>query len=176
MSRYFLRWIVGTLTLVLSKECSVSIMAIFYSSLMSCFPGMLRRHLRNDAPIITRISLVFTFHVRSISVIRSLHVISFWFIINMLIHLFFSFPFWLRIPIYIWPPLAIGVILLFKQTLSRLLFYSISLLMHHSLSWVTLTDQLGQHVSTHKTSPSGTPSYNYLSADEMDIYTFQSLK
>jgi hypothetical protein len=59
------------------RICSKSIMAIFYNSFMSCFPGMLRSLLPNDAPIITRISCVFIFHVRSISVIRPLYVIFF---------------------------------------------------------------------------------------------------
>jgi len=59
------------------RKCSASIMAIFYSSLMSYFPGMLRRHLQNDAPIITGIIFVFTFQVRSISVAKSLQALSF---------------------------------------------------------------------------------------------------
>ena len=153
------------------RMLSVSILAIFYSSLMSYFPGMLCRHLWNDAPIITGITFVFTFHVCSLSV-----AISIWFIITMLIHLCFSFSFWLCIPIHIWTPLTIGANLLFKQTVSCLLFYSTNPWMHNSVSCVTLIDQLLQSFSTHKTSSSGTPTYNYLSASEMDIHTVKSLK
>jgi len=45
-------------------------MAVFYSSLISCFPDMLLRHFLSDfemvplAPIITGITFAFTFHMR----------------------------------------------------------------------------------------------------------------
>jgi hypothetical protein len=54
-------------------------MAVFWSSSTSCFPGMLLTHFLNDfeivpvAPIITGITFDFTFHVRCISVVRSLY-------------------------------------------------------------------------------------------------------
>jgi len=80
--------------------CSVPIVAIFYSYLTPYFPGIQRRHLWNDGPIIIGITFVFTFHVRSISVARTLHVISFWFFITMLIHFCFSYSFWLHSHLY----------------------------------------------------------------------------
>jgi len=58
--------------------CAVPNMAVFFSSLTSCFPGMLLTYFLNDfeivpvAPIITGITFVFTFHLRCISVVRSL--------------------------------------------------------------------------------------------------------
>ena len=51
---------------------------LFCSSLTSCFPGMLLTYFLNDfetvpvAPIITGITFVFTFHMRCISIVRSL--------------------------------------------------------------------------------------------------------
>ena len=62
--------------------CAVPNMAVFCSSLTSCFPGMLLTYLLNDsetrpvAPIITGITFVFTFHMRSISIVRSLYLKS----------------------------------------------------------------------------------------------------
>ena len=59
--------------------CSVPNMAVFCSSLISCFPGMLLTYFLNDfeiapvAPIITGIAFVFTFHIRCISNVRSLY-------------------------------------------------------------------------------------------------------
>ena len=60
--------------------CAVPIMAVFWSSLTSCFPGMLLMYFLNEfeivpvAPIITDITLVFfTFHMRCFSIARSLH-------------------------------------------------------------------------------------------------------
>ena len=59
--------------------CAVTNMAVFCSSLTSCFPGMLLTYFLNDseivpvAPIITGITFVFTFHVRCISIGRSLY-------------------------------------------------------------------------------------------------------
>ena len=52
--------------------CAVLNMAVFCSSLTSCFPGMLLTYFLNDfeivpvAPIITGITFVFTFHMRCI--------------------------------------------------------------------------------------------------------------
>ena len=57
--------------------CAVPNMAVFCSSLISCFPGMLLSYFLNDfemvqvAPIITGITFVFTFHMSCISIVRS---------------------------------------------------------------------------------------------------------
>jgi len=62
----------------LGSMCAVSIMAVFFSSLMSWFPGMSLTYYLNDlemvwvAPIITGIILAFTFHMWYISIVRSL--------------------------------------------------------------------------------------------------------
>ena len=59
--------------------CAVPNMAVFWSSLTSCFPGMLLMYFLNDfeivpvVPIITGITFVFTFHMRSITIVRSLY-------------------------------------------------------------------------------------------------------
>ena len=59
--------------------CAVPNMAVFWSSLTSCFPGMLLRNFLNDfeivpvALMITVITFVFTFHMRCISIVRSLY-------------------------------------------------------------------------------------------------------
>jgi len=59
--------------------CAVPNMAVFCSSLTSWFPGMSLTYFLNDlemvpvAPIITGITLVFTFHMRCISIVRSLY-------------------------------------------------------------------------------------------------------
>jgi len=59
--------------------CAVPNMAVFCSSFTSCFPGMLLTYFLNDfqtvpvAPIITGITFVFTFHMRCISIVRSLY-------------------------------------------------------------------------------------------------------
>jgi len=59
--------------------CAVPNMAVFCSSLTSCFPGVLLTYFLNDfeivpvAPVITGITFVFTFHVRCISIVRSLY-------------------------------------------------------------------------------------------------------
>ena len=61
--------------------CAVRNMAVFCSSLTSCFPGMLLTYFLNDfetvlvSPVITGISFVFTFHMRCISIVRSLYFI-----------------------------------------------------------------------------------------------------
>ena len=54
-------------------------MSVFWSSLTSCFPGMLLTYFLNYfeivpvPPIITGITFVCTFHMRCISVVRSLY-------------------------------------------------------------------------------------------------------
>ena len=59
--------------------CAVPNMAVFWSSLTSYFPGMLLTYFLNDseivpvAPIITGITFVFTFHMRCVSIVRSLY-------------------------------------------------------------------------------------------------------
>jgi len=56
--------------------CAVPNMAVFCSFLTACFPGMLLMYFLNDfeivpvVPIITGITLVFTFHMRCISIVR----------------------------------------------------------------------------------------------------------
>jgi len=59
--------------------CAVPNMSVFCSSLTSCLPGILHTYFLNDfeivpvAPIVTGISFVFTFHMRCISIVRSLY-------------------------------------------------------------------------------------------------------
>ena len=59
--------------------CAVPNMAVFCSSLTSWFPGLLLTYFLSDfemvpvAPIITGITFVFTFHMRCISIVRSLY-------------------------------------------------------------------------------------------------------
>jgi len=59
--------------------CAVPNMAVFCSSFTPWFPGMLLMYFLNEfemvpvAPIITGITLVFTFHMRCISIARSLY-------------------------------------------------------------------------------------------------------
>ena len=59
--------------------CAVPNVAVFCSSLTSWFPGMLLTYFLNDlemvpvAPITTGITLAFTFHMRCISIVRSLY-------------------------------------------------------------------------------------------------------
>ena len=63
--------------------CAVPNMAVLWSSLTPCFPGMLLTYFLNDfeivpvAPIITGITFVFTFHMHCISIVRSLYFIIF---------------------------------------------------------------------------------------------------
>jgi len=63
--------------------CAVPNMAVFCSSLTSRFPGMLLTYFLIDfeivpvAPIITGITFVFTFYMRSISIVRSLYFRTF---------------------------------------------------------------------------------------------------
>ena len=80
------------------RMCAVSNMAVFCSSLTSCFPGMLLTYFLNDfeivpvAPIITGITFVFTFHMRCISVVRSLY-----FRIFSVLLLLLSFTYFLKV-------------------------------------------------------------------------------
>ena len=59
--------------------CAVPNMAVFCSSLTSCFPGMLLTYFLNDfeivpfTPVITGINFAFTFHMCCISTVRSLY-------------------------------------------------------------------------------------------------------
>ena len=59
--------------------CAVPNMVVFCSSLTSCFPGMLLTYFLNDfeivpvASIITGITFGSTFHMRCISIVRSLY-------------------------------------------------------------------------------------------------------
>ena len=63
--------------------CAVPNMAVFCSSLTSCFPGMLLTYFLNDfeivpfAPIVTGITFVFTFHMRCISIMCIIIIITF---------------------------------------------------------------------------------------------------
>ena len=59
--------------------CAVPNMAVFCSSLTSCFPGMMLMYFLNDfetvpvAPVITGITFVFTFHMCCIYIVRFLY-------------------------------------------------------------------------------------------------------
>jgi len=59
--------------------CAVPNRAVFCSSLISCFPGMLLTYFLNGfemvpvAPVFTGITLVFTFHMSCISIVRSFY-------------------------------------------------------------------------------------------------------
>ena len=59
--------------------CAVPNMAVFCSSLTSCFPGMLLTYFLNDfeivpvTPIITTITFGFTFYMRCIPIVSSLY-------------------------------------------------------------------------------------------------------
>ena len=61
------------------RMCAVPNVAVFCSSRTSWLPGMLPTYFLNDlemapvAPIITGITVVFTFHIRWISIVRSLY-------------------------------------------------------------------------------------------------------
>ena len=63
---------------------AVPSMAVFCSSLTSWFSGMSLTYFLNDlemvpvASVITGITLVFTFHMRCISIVRSLYFKIFW--------------------------------------------------------------------------------------------------
>ena len=62
--------------------CAVPNMAVFCSSFTSWFPGMLLMYFLKDfemvpvAPVISGITLGFTFHMRCISIVRFLYLIS----------------------------------------------------------------------------------------------------
>ena len=64
--------------------CAVPNMAVFCSSLTLCLPAMLLTYFLNDfemvpvAPVITGITFIFTFHMRFISIVRSLYFRIFW--------------------------------------------------------------------------------------------------
>ena len=66
--REFQCWIYCIFTLVLSEVCAVHNMAVFSSSLTSCFPDMLLTYFLNDfeiapvAPIITGITFVYYYY------------------------------------------------------------------------------------------------------------------
>ena len=72
--------------------CAVPIMAVFCSSLISYFPGVLLTYFLNEfeivpvAPIIAGISFVFTFHMRCISIIIIIIIIIILCFILMLLH------------------------------------------------------------------------------------------
>ena len=78
--------------------CALPSMAVFCSSLTSWFPGMLLTYFLNDfdilpvAPIITGVAFVFTFHMRCISIVRSLYfrIFSASFLITLLLLLLFT--------------------------------------------------------------------------------------
>ena len=63
------------------STCAVPNMAVFCSSFTSSFPGMLLMYFLNGfemvpvAPFVTGITLVFTFHMRCISIVRSLYFV-----------------------------------------------------------------------------------------------------
>ena len=72
--------------------CAVPNMAVFWSSLTSCFPDMLPIYFLNDfeivpvAPLITGITFVFTFHMRCIYIVRSLDVLLLLLLLNSLVY------------------------------------------------------------------------------------------
>jgi len=80
--------------------CAVNNMAVFCSSLTSCFPGTLHTYFLNDfeivpvAPVITGITFVFTFHMRCISVVRSLYfrILSASFLVTFLYYYYLLSP------------------------------------------------------------------------------------
>ena len=63
----------------LRSMCAVPNMAVFWSSLTSCFPDTLLMYFLNGfekapvAPIITGITFDFTFHMRCIYIVRSIY-------------------------------------------------------------------------------------------------------
>ena len=63
----------------LRSMCAIPNTAALWSSLTSCFPGMLLTYFLNDfeivpvAPVITAITFAFTFHMHRISIVRSLY-------------------------------------------------------------------------------------------------------
>ena len=79
--------------------CAVSNLAVFCNYSTSCFPGILLTYFLNDfeivpvAPIITGITFVFTFHMPSISIVRSLYFrnLSASFLIT---YYYYYYPYW----------------------------------------------------------------------------------
>jgi hypothetical protein len=71
--------------------CAVPSKAVFCRSLMSCYPDVCFRYFLNDfgvvpvAPIITGITFVFTFQIRSIPIVNYLYFKKFGFIIIIII-------------------------------------------------------------------------------------------
>ena len=63
--------------------CALHNMAVFYSSLISCFPATFFRYFLNDseivpvAPVITGIAFVVKYHMCSISILRFLYFKTF---------------------------------------------------------------------------------------------------
>jgi len=78
-------WLISVLNLLyfyistFRSMYAVPNMVVFWSSLISCFPGMLLTYFLNDseivpvAPTITGITFVFMFHMRCISNVRLLY-------------------------------------------------------------------------------------------------------
>ena len=73
--------------------CALPNMAVFCSSLISCFPVMLLMYFLNEfemvpvVPIITDITFVVTFPLRCVSIVRFVHyrIFSTYFIITLLL-------------------------------------------------------------------------------------------
>jgi len=82
--------------------CAVPNMAVFCSSLTSCFPGMLLTYFLNDfeivpvVHIITGITFVFTFHMLCISIVRSLNfrIFSASFLIQFLYYYYYYYHYY----------------------------------------------------------------------------------
>lgn len=76
-----------------SKKYSLLYMALFFSSVMSCFPGMSIRHFLNDFetvplyPIIIGITFVLIFHTTHTSIVRPLY---FKFVSNYYYHIHYN--------------------------------------------------------------------------------------
>ena len=70
------------------SKCTVLSMAVFCSSLMSCFPGMRIRHFLNDSEMVplahttAGVSVVVTFHMRCISTVKVFRIFSASFLIK----------------------------------------------------------------------------------------------
>ena len=79
--------------------CAVPNMAVFCSFLTSWLPGMLLTYFLNDfeivpvAPLITGTTFVFTFHMRCISIVRSLYfrILSAYFLITFLCYYYYYY-------------------------------------------------------------------------------------
>ena len=57
--------IINIFTLVLPEVCAVSSMAVFCSSLMSCFPGILVRYFLGDPEMVPISSYSYSYHICS---------------------------------------------------------------------------------------------------------------